>query len=233
MSAGHAIGVYDLVVDHPTGAGPLRALDCRQLVVDAGSSVAIVGPSGCGKSTLLGVLAGLGPPTRGTVTIGDTDITALSDAGCAAFRKRALGVVYQADNLLPFLTVAENVGLQLALCGDHADAPRTIAELLDQLGLAELGDRLPGELSGGQRQRAAVARAIVHGPSVILADEPTGSLDEANAEVVVDLLVDAHRRLGATLLLVTHNPVVAESMQRIVSLRDGEIVGDREAFRAG
>ena len=228
MSDTNTIRVDGLIVDHPTAAGPFRALDCPELVVAGGSSVAIMGPSGCGKSTLLGVLAGLAMPTSGDVTIGTTEVTSLSESDRVAFRKDAIGVVYQADNLLPFLTVAENIRLQLALCADTGDAERRTADLLDRLGLGGLGARLPDQLSGGQRQRAAIARAIVHGPSVILADEPTGALDEENAATVVQLLLDAHRDLGSTLVIVTHEPSVANSMGRLVALRDGSIVDDRE-----
>ena len=226
------IRVEGLVVEHPTVSGPLRALDCDALFVIGGSSLAIVGPSGCGKSTLLGVLAGLATPTAGTVRIGATEITTMSESARVAFRKEAIGVVYQADNLLPFLTVFENVRLQLALSGDTQDPERRTRELLDRLRLAAFGERLPDELSGGQRQRVAVARAIVHRPAVILADEPTGSLDDAHARVVVDLLADEHRELGATLIIVTHDPAVAEGMQRVVTLREGSIVDDRAVNHA-
>ncbi len=232
MSDAEGIRVEGLVVEHPTASGPFRALDCHELVVVGASSVAIMGPSGCGKSTLLGVLAGLATPTAGTVTIGSTEITTLSESARVAFRKGAIGVVYQADNLLPFLTVSENVRLQLALCGDNDDAERRTRDLLDRLGLGALGDRLPDQLSGGQRQRAAVARAIVHRPRLILADEPTGALDKANADVVIELLTDAHRQLGATLIMVTHDPSAAASMQRTVTLRDGSIIDDREQHHA-
>ena len=232
MIDGASVQVRDLVVEYLTAAGPFRALDCPELVVVGGSSVAVVGPSGCGKSTLLGVLAGLAAPTDGTVTIGSTEITRLSESARVAFRKATIGVVYQADNLLPFLTVAENVQLQLALCGDTDNAAGRIAEVLDRLGLGEVVNRLPDDLSGGQRQRAAVARAIIHRPSVILADEPTGALDEANARAVVDLLVNARQDLGATLVLVTHDPSVAERMGRSVTLHDGAIVSDSEAIHA-
>lgn len=225
----NTIRVSDLVVEHPTAEGPLRALDCPELTVANGSSVAIVGPSGCGKSTLLGVLAGLAMPTAGSVTIGTTDITSLSESDRVAFRKSAIGVVYQADNLLPFLTVSENIRLQLALCEDTDDAESRTADLLDRLGLSELGARLPDQLSGGQRQRAAVARAIVQRPSVILADEPTGALDEENAAGVIKLLLDAHQHLGSTLIVVTHDPSIAGKMERLVALREGSIVDDSEA----
>ena len=233
MSNERGIRVEGLVVEHPTASGPLRALDCSELFVVGGSSMAIVGPSGCGKSTLLGVLAGLATPTAGTVTIGSTEITTMSESALVAFRRKAIGVVYQADNLLPFLTVYENVRLQLALSSDNHDAERRARDLLDQLGLGPFAIRLPDELSGGQRQRAAVARAIVHRPALILADEPTGALDDANAQVVVDLLVEAHRTLGATLIIVTHDSKVAASMERVVTLDQGSIVDDREVNHAG
>ena len=229
MSAPNTIQVHGLIVEHPTAAGPIRALDCPEFVVAGGSSVAIEGPSGCGKSTLLGVLAGLALPTAGSVTVGPTEITALSEPGRVAFRKSAIGVVYQADNLLPFLTVTENIRLQLALCNDTADAEKRTADLLDRLGLGDLSARLPDQLSGGQRQRVAIARAIVHRPAVLLADEPTGALDEANAAVVVQLLLDAHQQLQSTLIIVTHDPTVASRMQRLVALRAGSIVHDSEA----
>lgn len=227
MSDDRTVRVDDLVVEHPTASGPLRALNGVELTVEDGTLVGIMGPSGCGKSTLLGVLAGLATPTSGTVTIGSTEITALSESDRTAFRKGAIGVVYQTDNLLPFLTVTENVRLQLTLCGDDDDAKRRTDDLLERLGLGALGERLPDQLSGGQRQRAAVARAIVHRPALILADEPTGALDEANAKAVIGLLTDAHRELGATVVMVTHDPSVARSMQRVVTLRDGALVDER------
>ena len=233
MSDTNTIRVDGLLVDHVTDAGRFRALDCPQFVVAGGSTVAIMGPSGCGKSTLLGVLAGLALPTAGAITIGTTQITALTEPGRVAFRKNVIGVVYQADNLLPFLTVSENIRLQLALCADTTNAERRTADLLDQLGLGELGARLPDQLSGGQRQRVAIARAIVHGPSVILADEPTGALDEENAAVVVQLLIEVHRQLGSTLVIVTHEPSVAGRMERLVTLRQGLIVKDSEVSHVG
>ena len=229
MSDRRTIQVHDLVVEYQTAAGPLRALDCPELIVPGGTSVAITGPSGCGKSTLLGVISGLTTPTAGVISIGPTELTSLSETERIAFRRHTIGVVYQADNLLPFLTVSENIRLQLALCGDTDEAERRTANLLDRLGLGALGARLPDQLSGGQRQRASVARAIVHRPSVILADEPTGALDEVNAAAVIQLLLDARRQLGSTLIIVTHEPAVARAMDRVVSLKEGSIVADREA----
>jgi putative ABC transport system ATP-binding protein len=228
MSGTNTIHVNDLVVEHPTASGPLRVLNCPELKIAGGTTTAITGRSGSGKSTLLGVLAGLGMPTKGSVTIGSTNVTDLPEPQRVAFRRDAIGLVYQADNLLPFLTVAENIQLQLALCGDSEETEERIADLLDRLGLGDLGDRLPDQLSGGQRQRVAVARAIVHRPTVILADEPTGALDEANATAVIQLLLDAHQRLGSTLVLVTHDLSIARAMGRIVELREGSIVTDHQ-----
>jgi putative ABC transport system ATP-binding protein len=228
MSDMNTIQVDDLVVEHPTVSGPLRVLNCPELRIAGGTTTAITGRSGSGKSTLLGVLAGLGMPTKGSVTIGSTKVTDLPEPERVAFRRDAIGLVYQTDNLLPFLTVAENIHLQLALCGETEDAEQRIADLLDRLGLGNLAHRLPDQLSGGQRQRVAVARAIIHRPSVILADEPTGALDEANATAVIQLLLDAHQRLGSTLVLVTHDLSIARSLGQMVELHEGSIVMDRK-----
>jgi putative ABC transport system ATP-binding protein len=192
------------------------------LAVDAGTSVAIIGPSGCGKSTLLGVLGGLALPTTGTVRIGGEEISSLPERRRSDFRRSHVGFVYQADNLLPFLTIVENVALQLALDGGPAGVDRPL-DLLDKLGLADQAHRLPDHLSGGQRQRAAVARAVVHRPQLILADEPTGALDAVNAAGVIDLLLEVQREIGATLVMVTHNPGAASRMDRRVGLRDGRV----------
>ncbi len=219
MSLGHAINVHEATVDHRTDHGTVRALAPTSVTIDGGEGVAIMGASGCGKSTLLGLLAGLATPTRGTVTVGHDDVSSLPERGRVRFRRREVGMVYQADNLLPHLTVEENVGLQLAIC--HQDSRGAAHEpdvLLDRLGLGELAGRLPDQLSGGQRQRVAVARAIVHGPAVILADEPTGALDGGNAMVVIELLTEMHRRSGATLVIVTHDPAIAAHLGRTIEL---------------
>ena len=230
MTGPGAVQVRGLVVDYATQAGPLRALDCDDLTISAGSSLAIIGPSGCGKSTMLCMLAGLAMPTAGTVAIGGTLLTGLTEAARVAFRKARIGVVYQADNLLPFLTVTENIRLQLALCGATAlaEAATRTSDLLARLGIGSLGDRLPDQLSGGQRQRVAIARAIIHRPTLILADEPTGALDATNAAGVIDLLLEIHRMLNATLVVVTHDAAVAARMQRVVTLRAGSVTQDSE-----
>ena len=228
MTAPGTIRVRALVVDYDTLAGPLRALDCADLTIGAGSNLAIIGPSGCGKSTLLCMLAGLAQPTSGSVEIGGISLTGLSEAARIALRKDTIGVVYQADNLLPFLTVTENIRLQLALCGSPADAKARTTDLLGRLGIGDLGNRLPDQLSGGQRQRAAIVRAIIHRPSLILADEPTGALDATNAAGVIDLLLEVQRLLGATLVIVTHDPAIASRMDRTLTLRAGSIKQDSE-----
>jgi putative ABC transport system ATP-binding protein len=222
MSLDASITVDSVVVEHQTASGPVRALDGVSFSVDSGSSVAITGPSGGGKSTLLGVVGGLARPTSGTVSIGDSQISQLSERDRSDFRRSHIGFVYQADNLLPFLTLLENVGLQLSLNGESSGTGRSLA-MLANLGLAGLAYRLPDHLSGGQRQRAAVARAIVHQPEIILADEPTGALDAANAVGVVELLLGMQREIGATLIMVTHDRDAASRLDRQIHLKDGRV----------
>jgi putative ABC transport system ATP-binding protein len=222
MTVDASIRVESVVVEHATPGGAVFALDGVSFAVDAGSSVAVTGPSGCGKSTLLGVLGALAVPTSGAVRVGGEEVSALPERRRSEFRRTHVGFVYQADNLLPFLTVAENVGLQLALDEEPTGADRSL-ELLDRLGLAAEAQRLPDHLSGGQRQRVAVARAVVHRPAVILADEPTGALDAANAAGVIDLLLEVQREIGATLVVVTHDRDAARRMDRRIGLRDGRL----------
>jgi len=222
MTGDASITVDSLVVEHQTSSGPVRALDGVSIAVESGSSVAITGPSGGGKSTLLGVIGGLARPTSGAVRIGDSQVSELADADRSDFRRRHIGFVYQADNLLPFLTLLENVGLPLALNGDFFETQRSLRALAS-LGLAGLAYRLPDHVSGGQRQRAAVARAVVHQPKIILADEPTGALDTANAAGVIELLVGLQREIGATLLMVTHDLGAASRLDRRIHLQDGRV----------
>ena len=233
MTAANSIDARDLVVDYTSAKGTVRALECPEFLVEGGSNVAVMGPSGCGKSTLLGVLAGLARPTSGTVRVGDELVSTLPERDRVRFRRRALGMVYQADNLLSHLTVEENLGLQLAICRNDMQRRQAVvpAELLDRLGLGSLSKRLPDQLSGGQRQRVAVARAVIHRPAVIFADEPTGALDPQSAETVIELLLDVHRQIAATLVLVTHDPNMATRLQRVVALSRSK--ADAEPRRAG
>jgi putative ABC transport system ATP-binding protein len=221
-------------VHHRTAAGVVRALDEVNLDVPGGTSVAVVGPSGCGKSTLLGLLGGLDLPTAGSVRVGPNVISDLGDRERAAFRRSNVGYVYQNDNLLPFLTVTENLAFPLALNTDDRADPFDVMRLLSRLGLDSLGHRVPDQLSGGQRQRVAIARAVVHRPMLLLADEPTGALDPRNAAAVIDLLLEVGQDLGATLVVATHDRTAAQRMDRIVELHDGAVTADLgAASRAG
>jgi putative ABC transport system ATP-binding protein len=222
MTMDAAIAVESVIVEHQTSSGPVRALDGVTFSVASGSSVAITGPSGGGKSTLLGVIGGLAQPTSGSVRIGNSPISELSERDRSDFRRSHIGFVYQVDNLLPFLTLVENVGLQLSLNGQPSGTGKSLA-MLSNLGLAGLAYRLPDHLSGGQRQRAAVARAVVHQPEIILADEPTGALDTANAAGVIDLLLGMQQEIGATLIMVTHDREAASRLDHQVYLRDGRV----------
>jgi putative ABC transport system ATP-binding protein len=222
MSIDASVVVDSVVVEHQTSSGPVRALDGVSFTVRSGSSVAITGPSGGGKSTLLSVIGGLAQPTSGTIRIGDSSISEMAENDRCNFRRSHVGFVYQADNLLPFLTLIENVGLQLALNGKSSGTGKSLA-MLANLGLAGLAYRLPDHLSGGQRQRASVARAIVNEPEVILADEPTGALDAANAFGVIELLLGMQREIGATLIMVTHDRDAARRLDQQIYLRDGRV----------
>lgn len=220
------IRLVDVAKHYRTAAGQVRSVDGIDLEVEAGTSVAIVGPSGCGKSTLLGLLGGLEEPTHGKIWIGETELSALSDTERGRLRREEIGFVFQSYDLLPFLSAFENVGFQLALIGAPDGETRT-TELLDRLGLAEHSSKLPDQLSGGQRQRVGIARALVHRPKLILADEPTGELDSVSSASAMDLLIEAQRAIGATLVVVTHDMAVAARLDRIVRLKDGRLAKDQ------
>jgi len=198
--------------------GPVQALDNINLHVAPGEFVAVSGPSGCGKTTLLSIVGALVRPTSGRVVVGDSDLGTMSAAERAEFRARKVGFVFQMFHLLPYLTVLENV----LLATDGLAARNTAQDLLERFGLGpRLGHR-PGELSAGERQRAAIARAMIHHPALILADEPTGNLDVQSAAEVLEILGDFHRQ-GATLLLVTHQEQAATKADRVVRLQGGRI----------
>jgi putative ABC transport system ATP-binding protein len=225
VSSPTGIQLLGVVKHYRTAAGVVRAVDGIDLEVDPGTGVAITGPSGCGKSTLLGLIGGLETPTRGSVKLGDREISGLPERARAAVRREQVGFLFQSDDLLPFLTAAENVALQLAVRGEDDDGSRARL-LLTQVGLAEHADKLPDQLSGGQRQRVGIARALVHSPSLVLADEPTGELDTEASEGVIDLLLAAQRDAGTTLVIVTHDPHVAGRVDRTLRLHDGRLVED-------
>ncbi len=196
------------------------------LEVHAGEFVAVMGPSGSGKSTLMHLMAGLESPTKGRVWVGDQEITHLDDAALTEVRRRRVGFVFQAFNLMPTMDVRENILLPFELDGRTPDAmeKRWIDELLQRLGLSERLRHRPSELSGGQQQRVAIARALATRPALILADEPTGNLDSRSALEVLQLLRMASQELGQSIVMVTHDPKAASHANRVVYLADGQIV---------
>jgi putative ABC transport system ATP-binding protein len=209
-----------------SGGRPLTILDRVTLDVERGDAVAVIGPSGSGKSTLLGLIAGLDAPTDGTITVGGVDITRLGESALARFRRETIGYVFQSYHLIPTLTAAENVAVPLELAGARRVAARARA-LLEQVALADRAHHYPVQLSGGEQQRVALARAVALDPPLLLADEPTGNLDSATGGAIIELLFTLNRERGSTLLLVTHDAALAERADRVVSLRDGRVVGDR------
>jgi putative ABC transport system ATP-binding protein len=205
--------------------GSTRVLDGVDLTIAPGECVALVGRSGAGKSTLLHLLAGIDRPDSGGVRYDDADLTALDEDRRTAFRRRHLGLVFQSYNLVPSLTALDNLRLPLELNGVAArDARAQAAAMLTQLDLAELSGRYAEQLSGGQQQRVAVARALVHKPTVLLADEPTGSLDADNAAAVMRLLIGACRERGASLVIATHAQEVMGQADRLLRIEAGRLV---------
>lgn len=201
-----------------------RLLDNVDFAADAGACVAIMGPSGAGKTSLLNCLSGITLPTSGSVSLDGVEVTSLKLSERSAFRLRRIGVVFQFGELLPELTVLENVALPPRLLGvARREAEERAAAWLDRLGLAGRGDTKPDVLSGGETQRVAIARALVHEPSLVLADEPTGALDEANTRHVAGLLVEMAKVVGATVIVATHDPFVASMADRTLRLREGRL----------
>ena len=208
-------------------AVPVHALRGVDFQLEQGEWVSLAGPSGSGKSTLLHVIGGLDQPTAGKVTVDDTEVTALSEAQLSDLRLHKIGFVFQAYNLIPVLSALENVEFIMQLQGvAGAERRQRALEALDSLGLADLADRRPGEMSGGQQQRAAIARAIVTNPVLLLADEPSANLDTATTVELLDLLRKLNNERGVTILTATHDPVVMSYTTRQVNLRDGNVVED-------
>ncbi|MCA1941381.1 MAG: ABC transporter ATP-binding protein [Caenispirillum bisanense] len=209
-------------------AGPVNILRGLDLTVHPGEAVGVVGPSGSGKSTMMMVIAGLERATSGQVRVAGHDLTALGEDKLALFRRDTLGIVFQGFHLVPTMTALENVAVPLEFAG-RKDAFERAAEQLEAVGLGHRLDHYPGQLSGGEQQRVALARAFVVRPRVLLADEPTGNLDQETGAHVMDLLFDMAKRHGATLLLITHDPRLAGRCDRVVSLRDGRVSEARAA----
>jgi putative ABC transport system ATP-binding protein len=223
------IDATELVKTYDTGRVQVRALRGVSLEVKRGEMVAIMGPSGCGKTTLLNCLSGLDVVDGGRVLIEGVDINAMSDNARSEYRAKRMGFVFQFYNLLPVLSAVENVELPLLVSGIGAKASRERAlKALDLVHLAEWATHRPAELSGGQRQRVTIARSLVNEPAIVWADEPTGDLDSANAQEIIDLMCDLNERNNQTFVIVTHDRGVAHRTHRIVQMVDGLIVAEEQ-----
>lgn len=219
------LGVSKRYVGHSTPVDALREVD---LIIPAGEYLSVEGPSGCGKTTLLNLLGLLDVPTAGSVRWDGVPMALRSESERARRRLKSIGFIFQRFFLLPTLTATENVALPMRAAGmGRATRTQRARTLLGEMGLERRRDALPHQLSGGEEQRVAIARALANEPAILLADEPTGELDQGSAEVVLERLEAARRRVGATLVLVTHNPKIAARARRHLSLLDGRIVSDR------
>ena len=218
------ISIRGLRKVYRVGQVDVEALRGVDLDVPAGEFLSVVGPSGSGKSTLFHIVGGLTPPTAGTVHVGGVNLSGLTDAGRTTLRQKTVGFVFQKFNLLPTLTAADNIAVAKSIAGNKEMNNPEFLKILDLLGIANRLHHRPNALSGGEQQRVALARAIVNHPSILLADEPTGNLDTRNSDAVLGLLKDLNRRLGQTVLMITHNPEAAAFGDRIVHMRDGLLV---------
>ena len=214
-----------------SAAGPVNILRGVSLAISTGETVSLVGPSGSGKSTVMMVMGGLERPSAGRVRLDGHDLGALNEDALARLRRVHIGIVFQAFHLIPTMTALENVALPLEL-GGRRDAFSAAARGLAEVGLGHRMTHYPGQLSGGEQQRVAIARAFIAGPKLLLADEPTGNLDAATGRLVIDCLFEHRARHGTTLLLITHDPSVAERCERQIHLLDGRIVADHRTASA-
>jgi putative ABC transport system ATP-binding protein len=218
------IEVRDLFKTYRVGEVDIHALNGATLEVRRGEFLAIVGTSGSGKSTLFNILGGLTPPTSGTVLINGRDLTKMSDPDRNDLRKRTVGFVFQKYNLLPTLTAEQNIQIVRDVAGRPIAFDENFNRVLEMLGISKRLHHKPRALSGGEQQRVAIARAIVNSPAILLADEPTGNLDSKNSDVVLTLLRDLNKRLGQTILMITHNPEAAAYADRTIQMRDGKVL---------
>ncbi len=204
----------------------VKALKPTDISIEKGEFTAIVGPSGSGKSTLLHLLAGLDKPSAGQVFINDTDIYSMGEKELSRFRRRNIGFIFQFFNLIPILSVEENIKLPLLMDGKKVDEAY-INEIMETLDIKNRKTHLPGEISGGQQQRTSIARALANKPSIIFADEPTGNLDSKNSDEVLDLLTMSIKKYNQTLVMITHDPNIAARADRVITIADGIIVDDK------
>lgn len=217
--------VENLCKVYGKGESQVTALDHVSLTIEKGEFTAIVGSSGSGKSTLLHIIAGVDVPTDGKVYLNGQDVYAQNNVNLAIFRRRQVGLIYQFHNLIPTLNVVENITLPILMDRRKVNKKR-LNDLLDLLGLKERQAHLPNQLSGGQQQRVAIGRALMNAPAVMLADEPTGSLDSRNGEEIIRLLKESHKRYHQTLIIVTHDENIALQADRIIAIADGKVVRD-------
>lgn len=218
--------VENLVKTYEQGDNIVNAVDNISLSVNKGEFVAIVGASGSGKSTLLHLLGGVDRPTSGEIYIDGNEINSMNNDNLAIFRRRQIGIVYQFYNLIPILTVEENISLPCDLDGNKPDKER-MNLILKSFGLFDRRNHLPNELSGGQQQRTSIARALINNPAILLADEPTGNLDSKSTEEIMSILKMSNRDFNQTIIMITHNLEIAKEADRIITIQDGKIV--REA----
>ena len=217
--------VTNLCKTYGKGDTMVKALDNVSFSVEKGEFLAIIEPSGSGKSTLLHILGGVDVPTSGSVVINQTDISNLDETALAIFRRRQIGLIYQFYNLIPILTVQENLTLPLLLDGRKPDK-KQIDTLVKRLGLENRLDHLPNQLSGGQQQRVSIGRALVNNPALMLADEPTGNLDSENSKEIISLLRQFNKEFNQTVIIITHDEKIANSADRVITIEDGKITGD-------
>lgn len=215
--------VENLTKTYGSGENLVHAVDDVSFSVEKGEFVAIVGASGSGKSTLLHLIGGVDRPTSGKIFVDGNDISKMNDDKLAVFRRRQVGIVYQFYNLIPILTVEENITLPCDLDGRGVDRER-LEMILDSFGLRARRKHLPNQLSGGQQQRTSIARALINNPSLVLADEPTGNLDSESSEEVMSMLKMCNQSYGQTVIMITHNLDIAKQADRIITISDGKIV---------
>lgn len=225
------LSLQDAVLALDSNAGRIEILHGISLDVQAGETLALVGPSGSGKSSLLMLMGGLERATSGTITALEHDLSSMDEDALARFRRENMGVVFQNFHLIPTMTALENVATPLELAGRKDALERAKAEL-EAVGLAHRADHYPSQMSGGEQQRVALARACAPSPRLLLADEPTGNLDQSTGETIMDLLFDLHAKRDTTLVLVTHSNALAERCERVVRLRDGRIDAPLTAVEA-